>query len=210
MHDSVYIIGGGSSLNDYDFSALENKDTIAVNVAALDVPNPTYCITADSTIFRRLENGEFSHIDTAWVLVSNANHCTLQMQPNGSFKNIRTGFVHDLFAFNMVIRNHGVEGIGFRWQDFRTGYNSGFCALQLAVLLGYKEIHLLGFDMRSHPQSHKCHYHNRYRRRITQGTFQKYLTNFIVALKILKDKTDIKVYSRSSISILNEYIEYYE
>ena len=208
MHDSVYIIGGGSSLNDYDFSALENKDTIAVNVAALDVPNPTYCITADSTIFLRLENGAFSHIDTTWVLVSNANHCTLQMQPNGAFKNIKTGFVHNLFAFNMVIRNHGVEGIGFRWQDFRTGYNSGFCAFQFAVLMGYKYIHLLGFDMCDNPRTHKCHYHNRYRRRITQGTFQKYLTNFIKALNIIEKETDIKVISRSPYSLLNDYIEY--
>jgi len=207
MRDTVYIIGGGSSLKGYDFSALGNKDTITVNMSALDVPNPNYCITADSSIYRRLEDGEFSNVDTTWVLVTNSNHCTLQMQRNGTFINIKSQYVHNLLVPNIVIRNAGVEGIGFEFKDFRTGYNSGFCGFQLAVLLGYKYIHLLGFDMQDGPLDRICHYHNRYNRRISKKDFYKYLKNFILALNAV-EKIGVKVVSRSRFSLLNDHIEY--
>ena len=201
----VFIIGGGSSLQGFNFSRLKNKDTIAVNMSALDVPNPTYCITADSTIFRKVQEGYFKDVKTTWVLVTNPDHCTMKWQ-DGKFKNIKNGFVYNLFCMNMVICNAGVEGIGFSFADFKTGYNSGFCGLQLAVLLGYKKIYLLGFDLVS---TSKCHYHNRYKgRKIDKKNLDKYYNNFVLALKEIKRKTDIQVLSCSSISLLNKIISY--
>lgn len=205
MRNEVFIIGGGSSLQGFDFSKLKDKDTIAVNMAALDVPNPTYCITADSSIFRKVQEGYFKGVETTWVLVTNPDHCTMKWQ-NGIFKNIRNGFIYNLFCVNMVIRNAGVEGIGFSFSDFKTGYNSGFCGFQLAVLLGYKKIYLLGFDLVS---TSKCHYHDRYRnRKISKENLNKYYGNFVVALKVIKEKTDIEVFSCSPISKLNCIIRY--
>ena len=202
MVRKVYIVGGGKSLSGYDFSKLKNEDTIAVNVSALDVPNPTYCITADSSIFRRVQEGRFKGIDTTWVLVTNPEHCSMKFR-DGKFVH-KDGFVYNLFCMNMVIRNAGVEGIGFSFSDFRTGYNSGFCALQLAVLLGYDEIHLLGFDMQG------LYYHQHYgpTKQIAINTFEKFYKNFVLALNILKDRTSIKVISRSKISRLNSIIPY--
>jgi len=122
----VFIIGGGSSLQGFNFSRLRNKDTIAVNMSALDVPNPTYCITADSTILRKIQEGYFKSVKTTWVLITNPDHCTMKWQ-DGIFRNIKNGFVYNLFCVNMVIHNAGVDGIGFSFADFKTGYNSGFC-----------------------------------------------------------------------------------
>ncbi len=205
MRNDVFIIGGGNSLQGFDFSKLKDKDTIAVNMAALDVPNPTYCITADSSIFRKVQEGYFKEVDTTWVLVTNPNHCTMKWQ-DGVFKNIRNRFVYNLFCMNMVIRNAGVEGIGFSFKDFKTGYNSGFCGFQLAVLLGYKRIYLLGFDM---VPNVKCHYHNRYKgRKISKESLNKYHNNFVIALKEIKEKTDIEVFSCSCVSLLNRKIPY--
>ena len=202
---SVYIVGGGGSLLGFDFAKLKDKETIAVNVAALDVPNPTYCITADSSIFKKVQEGYFKNVKTTWVLVTNPDHCAMKFK-DGLFKGVHTGFVYNLFCMDMIIRNAGVEGIGFSFNDFKTGYNSGFCGFQLAVLLGYTEIHLLGFDMTI---GKKCHYHDKYRnRKISGNSFNNYLTNFIKALKIIKDETDIKVISHSAISKLNESITY--
>ena len=200
--DEIYIIGGGSSLKDFDFSRLDGKNTIAVNMAALDVPNPTYCITADSTIFKKVQEGYFKGVDTTWVLITNPNHCSMKWQ-DGKFVS-NHGFVYNLFCVNMVIRNADVEGIGFDFKDFKTGYNSGFSGFQLAVLLGYKKIYLLGFDLVTTSQ---CHYHDRYKgRKIKKASFDKYYDNFVLALKRIKDETDIEVFSCSSISLLNKMI----
>ena len=107
---------------------------------------------------------------------------------------------------NMVIRNTGVEGIGFSFSDFKTGYNSGFCGFQLAVLLGYKKIYLLGFDLVSGSQ---CHYHNRYKgRKIDKESLDRYYDNFVLALKEIKEKTNIEVFSCSNISRLSKIIPY--
>ena len=202
--DEAFIIGGGSSLKDFNFSKLKDKDTIAVNMAALDVPNPTYCITADSTIFRKVQEGYFKEVDTTWVLVTNPNHCSMKWQ-DGKFVS-NHGFIYNLFCVNMIIRNADVEGIGFDFKDFKTGYNSGFSGFQLAVLLGYKKIYLLGFDLAS---GYQCHYHDRYKgRKIKTETFHKYHKNFIIALKRIKEETDIEVFSCSSISLLNKIIPY--
>ena len=117
MSRDVFIIGGGSSLKGFDFSRLKNKETIAVNMSALDVPNPTYCITADSNIFRKVQEGYFNGVETTWVLVTNPNHCTMKWQ-DGKFVH-KNGFVYNLFCMNMIIRNAGVEGIGFSFADFK-------------------------------------------------------------------------------------------
>jgi len=203
MSRRVYIIGGGDSLRGYDFDKLRDVKTIAVNVSALDVPNPTYSITADSSIFRRIQEGYFKGVKTTWVLVTNEAHCTMKWK-DGRFVH-KDGFVYDLFCVDVVIRNAGVDGIGFSFNDFRTGYNSGFCGFQLAVLLGYDEIHLLGFDMGGK------HYHDRYgaNKKISNGNFDKFYKNFVVALKTLKEKKpNIRVVSRSRVSRLNGMIPY--
>ncbi len=205
--EDIYIVGGGTSLQGFDFQKLKDKDTIAVNMSAFDVPNPTYCITADSGIFRKVQEGFFKDIDTTWVLVTNPNHCSMKFK-DGKFKHVHSGYVYNPFAVNMIIRNAGVEGIGFEFKDFRTGYNSGFCAFQLAVLLDYKRIHLLGFDLCEN--NSKTHYHNRYKNRktIREKDFEKFYTNFVLAIKILKEKTDIEIISHSKISRLNNFIPY--
>ena len=207
MNEEVYIVGGGRSLKGFNFQDLTDLTTIAVNEAALDVPNPNYCVTADSSTFRKLNKGYFKEvINTTWVLVSNPDHCTMKMQ-NGQFKNIKTGYVYNLFAANMIIKNAGCDGIGFSFKDFRTGYNSGFCAFQLAVLLGYTKIHLLGFDF---VKGGISHYHGRYSdKTIQNSTLDQFYDNFVLAFNILKEKRpDIKIISHSSISRLNGLVKY--
>ncbi len=205
MKGDVFIIGGGNSIRGFPFDKLKDKETIAINMSALDVPNPTYCITADSSIFRKIQEGYFKGVKTTWVLVTNPDHCTMKWR-DGKFKNIKNGFVYNLFCVNMIIRNAGVEGIGFSFKDFKTGYNSGFCGFQLAVLLGYKRIYLLGFDLVS---GIKCHYHNRYGgRKISKDNLDKFYDNFVIALEEIKEKTDIEIFSCSNVSRLNKYVRF--
>jgi len=205
--NEVYIVGGGSSLLNFPFDCLKDKNTIAINMAALDVPNPTYCITADSRIFRELEKGRFAKAEpTTWVLVTNPEHCTMKWQ-SGKFVHQGNGHVFNLFVPNMIIRNTGTEGIGFSFNDFRTGYNSGFCGFQLAVLLGYTKIYLLGFDFVT--ANNKCHYHTRYNNRIIpQNELDQFLHNFENAVMEVHQNTAIQIVSCSPVSPLNKIMTY--
>ena len=45
------------------------------------------------------------------------------------------------------MRNTGSEGLELESDGLRTGHNSGYQAINLAVLLGVKRIILLGYDM---------------------------------------------------------------
>lgn len=202
----VFIVGGGPSLQGFDFSKLKDKDTIAINVSALDVPEPTYCITADSNIFRKVQEGYFKNVKTTWVMVTNLKHPVMKWR-DGRFEHVDTKFVYNLFCVDMLIRSAEIKGIGFSFNDFRTGYNSGFCAFQLAVLLGYEKIYLLGIDLTCAPK--RTHYHDRYgNRSISKSAFRKFFNNFVSALKVIKEQTNIKIVSCSDISKLNKYIPY--
>lgn len=203
----VYIVGGGSSLKDFPFYKLRGKDTIAVNMSALDVPEPTYCITGDSNIFRKIQEGIFKEIKTTWVVLLNLNHPVMKWI-DGKLIHKKSGFIYDISCINVFIHHTDLEGIGFSFNDFRTGYNSGFCALQFAVLLGYEKIYLLGMDLCMDKQ--KTHYHNKYKGQptISKTAFDKFYDNFVLALGILKEKTSIEVISCSAISRLNECVPY--
>jgi len=205
-NDEIFIVGGGPSLKGFPFEQLKDRNTIAVNVAAFDVPNPTYCITADSSIFRKVQEGRFKEIDTTWVIVLTPNHPVMQFK-DGRIQRRNSNFVYNPFCVNIIIKYMKCEGLGFSFKDFRTGYNSGFCAFQLAVLLRYKKIYLLGFDLNLSPNS--CHYHKRYKhRRINNKDLQCYFDNFKLAFEIIKKKTNIEVFSCSKTSRLNQLIPY--
>ena len=52
MNDSVFIVGGGPSLKNFDFNFLKGKDVIAVNKAVFGVPDPKWgeAVTAAVTL----------------------------------------------------------------------------------------------------------------------------------------------------------------
>lgn len=202
----VYVVGGGVSLRGFSFHRLKDLDTIAINEAVRDVPHPTYSITADSGTMRKCQDGYFNGIETTWVWVTNPDHCSMKWN-NGRFKHVKSGYIYNLFTPNMLIRNNGVDGIGKTFSDFKTGYNSGFCGFQLAYLLGYGPIYLLGFDLRG--EGGQTHYHDRYQeKRINQDRLDLYFNNFMKALRVIEKETDVQVISCSESSRLNEIISF--
>src|SRR5215510_596190 len=46
-----------------------------------------------------------------------------------------------------VVRNKGPYGISWEADGIRTGYNSGYGAINVAILMGAKNVYLLGYDM---------------------------------------------------------------
>jgi hypothetical protein len=109
----------------------------------------------------------------------------------------------------MIVKSYKTEGLGHSFNDFRSGENTGFCALQLAILLGYKRIYLLGIDLSC---TDRTHYHEGYSgQRVSKfrPKLDQYARYFKTALKSLKKTSpDISVYSCCSTSCLNEIINY--
>lgn len=91
----------------------------------------------------------------------------------------------------MQMENDGIEGLSKEWPKLRTGQNGGYQAINLAYLLGYNRIILLGYDMqltngKSH--WHKDHPGNNPKER----QFKDWIENYN-GLSLLLKKEDVEV-----------------
>jgi len=210
VQDKVFIIGGGPSLKNFDFNRLKEEDTIVTNVAVFDVPNPNYFITVDYTFLKKMVCGrlfKFSRLNIPKIFVADL-HYDFMKEIDDTIVDLQHRIVYDLSVFNKVIKAKREDGIGYTYDDFRTGLNSGYSAFQLAVILGYKEIYLMGIDLA--PQR-DTHYHRLYSK--SKSSFDKLLKKYCGFFRqgieqLIQEKPEIKVYSCSSVCPLNDIIPY--
>ena len=206
----VFIVGGGPSLRNYPFERLTNKDTIAINIAVFDVSNPNYFITVDYSFLNKMRSFRERFINGKYpkIFVADLSYPYLIEHPiKCCIIDTRLRMKYDLSLFNIVIKAKRKEGFGYTFNDFRTGMNSGYCAVQLAIILGYTKIHLLGMDL---SVNKKTHYHDMYPKdNAFDKKLRKYFLFFKSGLKHLKkERPDIEVISHSKDSPLNKVIEY--
>jgi hypothetical protein len=208
---SVFIIGGGPSLKGFDFLRLRDVDTIVTNVAVFDVPNADYFVTVDYTFLNKVRGrlNAFHRKQVTKIFVANLGHPDLA-EANGAFRDIRNNLTYNLCDFDMIIKSYERVGMGTTFYDFRTGDNSGFCALQLAVLLGYTKIYLLGIDLIVGKTD--THYHKIYLD-TAQKQFNEKLVQYDKAFRqgieqLKLQSPDCKVVSCSEISSLNNVIDF--
>jgi hypothetical protein len=209
MREEVFIIGGGPSLKNFDFLKLADKDTIVVNKSILHVPFPSYFITVDYTVLGKIGIQSFKQVNTTKIFVANFSIPTLK-EADGVITDTKFNLAYEnLTFFDRVIKSHKSDGIGLSFDDFRSGSNSGFCAFQLAVLLGYKKIYLLGIDLDT--SNNITHYHGGYGEGV--GSFDVKLKDYFMSFKagllqlsILRE--DIKVFNCSITSALNYILPY--
>jgi len=215
QRDRVFLVGSGPSLHNFNFKVLKNEDTICVNSSVFDVPRANFFITKDYFFLRKyLINCLHSKSNGAKIWNSVVK-IFVACYVGGSLQDINDEIVdvshkinYDLCPIDWVIKNDKQHGIGLSLNDFRCGVDSGYGALQLAVLLGYKEIFLAGYDMCAQK---KTHYHDRYGKRDVED-FQKkldgYFQFYVRAFQELKNMNQVKLYSCSIISKFNVHIEY--
>lgn len=206
-HDSVFVIGGGTSLQNFDFSKLTNKCTIAVNKAILDVPNLDYFISVDFTFLNKIDKNKVKSCPATKIFVADLSYPFLQ-EKEGSIVDTRFNLVYKLQDFDTIIKCRKQSGMGITLKDFRTGKNSGFCALQLAVALGFRKIYLLGIDLVS---GINTHYHGGYGE--TKNKFNRkldeYFNFFKAGIEELKTYPNPpEIYSCSQFSKLNRLIPF--
>lgn len=155
MRDCVFIVGGGPSLTSFDFNRLRNRDTIVVNDSVFHTPNPVAWISMDYTwmlkhdikygkVANRKDTAFFNRDMKRYFLVSFGGE-RLRRIENG-IEDVEKGVKYDLRLFDRVVYASAYGGFGGTFEDFRTGSDSGYAAVQLAAALGYKCIYLLGLD----------------------------------------------------------------
>ena len=197
-----FVVGGGPSLNGFDFTQLNGYDTIAINKSVEFIQNPTHFITTDYSYFLKaslpIEQIKLKCKNTYFV--ANMSHDYMKVQ-KGEVIDTRRNFVYeDLYQYSGVIESHKVDGFGSTISEFCNGNNSGHCGIQLALLLGYTKIYLLGFDLNSSGQTH---FHQSYKE-ADQKSFKNKVNNYAATLSntLAEYKGSQEIINLSSSSIL--------
>jgi len=145
-----FIVGGGPSLRGFDFGRLRGERVIAVNKAFLDVPFADVMFAMDRPLLDLITTGKLGEDYRRafasfcgvklWLDLSNYSY------PAGVYSIPSTGEA----GWTKSLK----EGLCH-------GQNSGYGALNLALVLGADPIYLLGYDCSKGPAGEK-NYHNGY------------------------------------------------
>lgn len=123
-------------------------DVIAVNKDVFRYEKARYFITMDNRfIIWEVENQRRT-LPKKPTKIFIANMACPSLACGKSFVDTRWGISYNLSHYDMIIKSYKHDGgFGYRLNDFRSGGNSGFCAVQFALIMGYKNIHLVGVDL---------------------------------------------------------------
>jgi hypothetical protein len=165
------LVGGGPSLEGFKWDTLRGYRTIGINLAFKSF-TPTIAFSMDTRFLRWMQDGEYGPGTwekfltepkyRAWLLTYTAT-VPAGIHVIKVFKNYKHGIDHMSFRMD--------EGIGH-------GINSGFGALNLAIVLGANPIYLLGYDMK-HRADGKTHHHGGHPRKQDPEVLEKFKRIFV-------------------------------
>jgi hypothetical protein len=137
-NDTFYIVGGGPSLKKgFNWNRLKGKRTIVINRAHEDVPWAEILFFADNRFF---ENQRDKILQFPGRIIAG----TLKPVDHPRVEHYKVS---------------GIPGIELRNGYLRSGNNSGYATINLAILLGARKIYLLGIDMKF-GENGETHYHD--------------------------------------------------
>jgi len=165
-----FLVGGGPSLRGFNFHKLDGHRTIGVNKSFIYF-DPTINISMDSRLYNWIVGGTLGKENKV---------------------DVRKRF-YDTTAIRVWVRTHGYKfgsevyilkasSLSFGYPSkmelgIHTGGNSGFCALQLAILLGANPIYLLGYDMKGENEK-QAWWHNGYPQMQPVGVYKQFKAVF--------------------------------
>lgn len=158
----VYIVAGGPSLKNFDWSLLEGKEVIAVNRAFEVLPNAQTIYFSDLRFWHWHHSELLSHSGQKYTCAKRVEHASVEK-----------------FRFT------GMRGMDVNYGGLRSGNNSGYAAINLAYHLGYKTVYLLGFDMKF--SGDDSHWHNGYPARSQERIYSKMIDCFDTLVGPLKE-----------------------
>jgi len=184
----VFIIGGGSSLDAFDYSLLHDECTIGCNSHFLKGPRVSkLCIFGDYPWYLKHKNELEIYSHSGGVVFTNA----LQLQRGRIPK----------WLWTMERSAWGMHKDSLGWND-----NTGASAINLALLLGATRIYLLGFDMCTIKESHTCHAdYPKEPRKNYQQVFEKHCSGLKRAAADLSKFPDQEVINVSDVSELTVF-----
>lgn len=178
----VFIIGGGTSLRDFDWNILIPELTIGCNDAfRLGEQVCKICLFGDSSYFHNREK----ELEKFKGMVM-TNHPRFNTQsPN--------------WLLTIPRKPRGLHSDALGWND-----NTGFAAINLAILLGASKIYLLGFDMKMAGGKHN--WHDGRKDRSGGIVYQKFLKSVPYILKDKKNRfPNVEIYNITDDSELNAF-----
>lgn len=139
---NIWIVGGGPSLRDFDFSILQGQCVIAVNDSIRAIPWATALASMDSTwIAARAHELDSYH---------GAKFIGIRQGTAGQSRHLPTG--------SLLVEFKTEPGFSDSWHCAHVQGTSGYFALQIAYLKRPSFIGLLGFDYRNPGQHHHAEY----------------------------------------------------
>ena len=180
--ETIYIIGGGPSLKNFNFAELKGCRTIAINKAVFFHQSADVLYWTDSRFYTWYKND-----------IDNFNGLKFALKPGSQYttdiKVLRKGVAHGLEKDPHVLAH---------------GNNSGYAAINLAYHLGANRIVLLGFDM--HNDGKDTHFHEGYPTRPAGDHIyrDKFLPGFKELERSLRAES-VTVFNASPHSSLNEF-----
>lgn len=166
-----FIIGGGPSLKGFDFSQLKGELTIGVNRAYEFYPDCDIMFAIDKELYGWITSGKLGRE---------------AKDKFERFKGLKVWLgetVPDVF----LLRNRGLSGLSKRMADgLCTGNNSGYAALNLAIILGANPIYLLGFDMKGDGQGGQKWFHDGYPQKQSESVYDRFNEHFEEAAPEIK------------------------
>lgn len=130
MNKQIIIVAGGPSLLGFDWDSLKNKNVMCINRSYEKCPNAKYLFFVDERFWTVHREGLLAH--------SAPHKITARRKP------MRIEYPECIEQYTFS----GMQGFDERDGYLRTGNNSGYAALSLAIKLGYRDIFLLGYDMK--------------------------------------------------------------
>lgn len=150
----VFVIGGGVSLERFDWNLLKNECTVGCNDAyLLGAEICKICIFGDPKWFKRHQ-----HLLVKYEGLLFTNH--------GEFQRTKLDWL-----WTLPRKAHGLGTDALAWNA-----NTGASAVNLALILGAKRIFLLGFDM--HLSNGHQNYHENLLNEPDKMVYRKFMEGF--------------------------------
>lgn len=174
-----FIIGGGESLRDFDFSLLKNEYVIGIN-RAFEKIDCTINFAMDRDLYEWIIKGKLG------------KNIRKRFEDFDGFKVWLDTVGYDYPTGIFILNKSGNMNLSHRMKDgISGGTNSGLGALNLAFCLGANPIYLLGFDLKG-KNGKQVWWHNGYPRAQSDKVYKAFIKDFERIAPQFK-KNDIKV-----------------
>ena len=157
-----FVVAGGPSLKDFDWSLLNDKNCIAVNRSFEKMPYAKYIYFTDLRFWQWYDEELLEH---PGIKATGAKGLGCEVE-----RYVLTG----------------LRGLDTRPGKLKHGNNSGYAAINLAYHLGAKRIILVGYDMQ-YSESGDSHWHDGYKAGNNPTMLDKMLPWFETLVKPLSE-----------------------